>query len=207
MGWFSRFSDITEYMTLEVLMHLKIHEGKGVGSAQWTSIKPHPKFSETQTQIAISALNYGRALFVQRETREQLFRHIEGFALSLLSTGEVDFYVWPLEAGGMRFHIWPWEICSPNNVIEPKIYKATMHGTRAGILTINLSMAIGLEKILVPSCALIALFVLANKLDLKEREKLGEVLLAMNKYYENPEAAGAMFSEIKAFKSAVPILS
>jgi len=206
MGLLAGAGNLTEFITLKIQMEYPKYENIGIGSAQWTTINPHPIFSESKTQIAISALNYGRALAIQKITRNKLFYYVDKLSLGLLERGEADFYEWSHRKLWMKYYIWPWKIEQNYNGGNRKVYTATMIGKSDGTLGINLDMAFGLEKVLIPSAALIPLFILANKLELKEREKLGQVLLAMNRYYKTPEAAGVFLSEMKAFESAVQIL-
>ncbi|MCY0725533.1 hypothetical protein OVW19_27740, partial [Klebsiella pneumoniae] len=69
MGWFS-----TDYLKLDILMHLNITARTGRGSIRWTPLAEHPKMSQSKARIALAALNYGRLLVNQKETGADLFQ-------------------------------------------------------------------------------------------------------------------------------------
>jgi hypothetical protein len=206
MGWFKKIPNFTDHMRLEILMQYKPLYGVGCGAVRWFSISPHPLLSNVQSCIAITALNYGRALVNHAETREALFGYIGEIGLNLVNGNNVVFNEWQLDAGGMKFYIWPWDITEAEKLSDPKIYNATLQSSKKGFFVIHLDMAFGLERILAPSAALLPIFVLADRLDEKHKLKMGSTLLAMNNYYKNPDGAGELLSEVKAFNHAIPAL-
>jgi len=206
MGWFDKAPGFTNHMRLEILMQYGVLSGERFSTARWLSISPHPNLSNVQSCIAISALNYGRALVNHAETRIPLFNYVGNIATKLNKGNNVNFVDWQLDAGGMIFNIWPWSIVSAEKLNDPKIYNATLQSSRKGIMVIHLDMAFGLERVLAPSAALLPIYILANNLDEKYKRILGSILLSMNNYYKTPEGAGVILSEVKAFNQAIPLL-
>src|SRR5215470_8273599 len=184
MGWFS-----TDYLKLHILMQLNISARNGRGALRWTALAEHPKLSQTQTRIALAALNYGRLLVNQRETRADLFQRVSE-ASERLARGQKDFCVtgWSIKVGGNELPVWPWSIESPEQLTNGKVYVATLQGAKAGTLSVNLKMAWGHELILRPVAALLPLCVLAKKLDEQSSISLGKTLLQMNRYWRSPES-------------------
>jgi hypothetical protein len=203
MGSFS-----TDYLQLDILMHLDVNSGNGVGATRWQHLTAHPKLSNHQARIALVALNYGRALLNNDETRVELFHRV-GIAAEGLVRGDrlLSLDPWFLEVAGTKFSIWPWLTDSPDNLREAKVYVARLKGSKGpmGILLLDLKMAWGQERILVPVAALLPLYILAKELDEQGRIRLGETLLAMNRFWGVPERV-TMGSEIMAFASALPKL-
>jgi hypothetical protein len=199
MGWFS-----TDYLKLDIRMHLNITARSGKGGIRWTPLAQHPKISQTQTRIALAALNYGRLLVNQRETRSDLFQRVNE-ASERLAQGQKDFSItgWFINVGGTELPVWPWSIESPEQITDGKVYVATLQGAKAGTLSVNLKMAWGQELILTPVAAILPLCVLSKELDEQSRISLGKILLQMNRYWRSPESASRIGSEAEAFKSAL----
>jgi hypothetical protein len=206
MGLSTGNQGLTEYVTLKIKMEYAPGEKIGYGSAQWTTINPHPVFSESKAKIAISALNYGRALAIQEITRKKLFYYVDEIATSLIRTGSANFFDWPYRILFFTYNIWPWTINSYYNGGGQNIYTVTMGVNRDGMTGIILNMTSGREKVLIPSAALIPLYILANSLELEERKTLGHVLSAMNRYYEIPEGASGNTRDMRAFEFASQFL-
>ena len=114
MGWFS-----TDYLKLDILMHLNIAARTGRGAIRWTPLAEHPKMSQSQTRIALSALNYGRLLVNQKETRADLFQRVTK-ASERLAQGEKEFSVirWSMKVAGTELPVWPWSVESPEQIYE-----------------------------------------------------------------------------------------
>ena len=202
MGWFS-----TDYLKLDILMHLNITARTGRGAIRWTSLAEHPKISQSQARIALAALNYGRLLVNQKETRADLFQRVTE-ASERLAQGqkEFSFIRWSMKVGGTELPVWPWSVESPEQITNGKVYVATLQGATAGTLSVNLKMAWGQELILTPVAALLPLCVLSTELDEQSRISLGKTLLQMNRYWRSPESAIRIGSEAEAFKSALSVL-
>ncbi|HEY5883770.1 MAG TPA: hypothetical protein VIT88_03745 [Pyrinomonadaceae bacterium] len=202
MGWFS-----TDYLKLEILMHLNITARSGRGAIRWTPLAEHPKISQNQTRIALAALNYGRLVVNQRETRTDLFHRVSE-AAERLAQGQKEFAVtsWSMKVGGIELPVWPWSIESPEQLTDGKLYVATLQGAKAGTFSVNLKMARGQELILTPVAALLPLCVLSKELDEQSSISLGKTLLQMNRYWRSPESATRIGSEVEAFKSALSVL-
>jgi len=111
-----------------------------------------------------------------------------------------------MTVGGIELPVWPWSIESPEQLANAKMYVAKLQGSKVGTLSINLKMAWGQELILAPVAALLPLCVLSKELNDDERIRLGETLLALNRYWGSPESAARIGSEVKAFESALPTL-
>jgi hypothetical protein len=202
MGWFS-----TDYLKLDILMHLNITARTGRGAIRWTSLAEHPKISQSQARIALAALNYGRLLVNQKETRADLFQRVTE-ASERLAQGqkEFSFIRWSMKVGGTELPVWPWSVESPEQITNGKVYVATLQGATAGTLSVNLKMAWGQELILTPVAALLPLCVLSRDLDEQGSVNLGKTLLQMNRYWRSPDSASRIGSEAEAFKSAIPVL-
>lgn len=202
MGWFS-----TDYLKLDILMHLNITARSGRGAIRWTPLAEHPQISQNQTRMALAALNYGRLVVNQRETRADLFHRVSD-AAERLAQGQKEFAVngWSMKVGGIEFPVWPWSIESPEQLGNGKVYVATLQGSKVGTLSVNLKMAWGQELILTPVAALLPLCVLSKELDDQSRIRLGETILTMNGYWGSPESATRIGSEVEALKSALPTL-
>jgi len=202
MGWFS-----TDYLKLDILMHLNITTRSGRGAIRWTPLAEHSKLSQNQTRIALAALNYGRLLVDQRETREGLFQRVNE-ASECLAQGQKEFRVsaWSMKVGGSELPVWPWSIESPEQITEGKVYVATLQGAKAGTLSVNLKMSWGQELILTPVAALLPLCVLSKELDEQSSIRLRKTLLQMNSYWRSLESATRIGSEAEAFKNAISVL-
>ena len=109
MGWFS-----TDYLKLDILMHLNITARTGRGAIRWTHLTEHPGISQPQTRIALAALNYGRFLINQKETRADLFQRVND-ASERLVQGQKEFSVthWSMKVAGTELPVWPWCVESP----------------------------------------------------------------------------------------------
>lgn len=202
----------TRYLRLEIMMDTDARrlaaQIPGQAAVHWETIASHPLLPDDRDRIALAALLYGRILFAHEETRVELFHRV-GRAARRLVEGEPTFKVdtWNLQAGGMSFPIWPWRLVGPGELKSAKVYIATLIGSDTeeffGIL---LDLAFGLERILAPASALVALSALSKDLDRDDRILLGQVLLVMNGYYGTPQTASRVGSEMAALRVALPLL-
>src|SRR5437867_315469 len=200
------------YLRLEIMMDTDARRlaarVPGQAAVRWETIASHPLLPDDRARIALASLLYGRILLAHEETRVELFHRV-GRAARKLADGDAAFTVetWDLQAGGMSFPIWPWRLVSPGELKSAKDYVATLVGSDTGeSFGILLDMAFGLERILAPASALVALSALSQELDMDSRMLLGQVLLAMNGHYGTPETASRLGSEVAALRAALPLL-
>jgi hypothetical protein len=206
MGWLSRLAGLTEHLKLDVLMKFDIRSGHGVSALRWILTQPHPSLSDEQSKIALVALLYARTLANHQETRRELFERMAQAAQGVLQgDGKLTFQSWKLQAAGKEFSIWPWVLTEPERVTDAKIYTATLLSTARGSLDIHLKMALGQERILAPSSALIAVSGMATLLNDSGRVRLAGVLLGINAHYRSPDNIG-LSSERGALAAAMPAL-
>jgi hypothetical protein len=188
-------------------MHYDLATDKGVGGLRWIFTPRQQSLTDEQYQIALVALLYARTLVNQEETRRPLFDRVAQAARQVLEDkGKFDFEDWTLLKGGVSVCVWPWTVTSPETVPSPKTYTATLVSySVSGSFGIYLSMAVGLELILVPASALIAICGLAKTLPENDLEKLARVLLEINAFYQT-RTEFSIGSESEALKAAMPEL-
>jgi hypothetical protein len=119
--------------------------------------------------------------------------------------GKLTFDPWDLHVAGRAFSLWPWLLTEHERIAAAKTYTATLQSTTRGSLAIHLKMALGQERVLTPSSALIAAYGLATALADGARARLARVLLAVNAYYRSPDKIG-LGSEAAALAAAMPFL-
>jgi hypothetical protein len=206
MGLLSRFAGLTEHLKLEVLMQFDIRSGQGAAALRWVVVRPHPSLSDEQCRIALVALLYARTLVNNKETRVELFDRMARAARRVLEVdGKLTFDPWRLHVFRRDFSIWPWAFTEPDRVAATKTYTATLQSMARGSLAIHLKMAVGQDRVLAPSSALIAASGLATALNDSDRARLARVLLAINAHYKSPERIG-LGSEPGALAAAMPAL-
>lgn len=206
MGWLSRLAGVTEHLKLDVLMKFDIRSGQGAGALRWGVVRPHPSLSDEQCRIALVALLYARTLVNHKETRAELFDRMAQAARRVLEgNGKLTFDPWELHVAGMAFSIWPWILTEPERIPDAKTYTATLQSTTRGSLFIHLKMALGQERVLAPSSALIGAYGLATTLTDEARARLARVLLAINAHYRSADKIG-LGSEPAALAAAMPFL-
>jgi len=206
MGWLSRFAGVTEHLKLEVLMKFDIRSGQGVAALRWIVTRAHASLSEEQSRIALVALLYARTLVIHQETRAELFDRMAQAARRVLQgDGKLTFEPWQLQVAGKDFSIWPWALTEPGRIADATTYTATLQSTAGGPLAIHLKMALGQERILAPSSALIAASGLATALSDSDRARLAGVLLGTNAHYQSSDNV-RMGSEPGALAAAMPAL-
>ena len=148
------------------------------------------------------ALAVGSLAFVERVKHDL---GVKAARRVLEGNGNLTFEQWKLHVAGKDFSIWPWVLTEPERVTDAKTYTATLQSTSGGSLAIHLKMALGQDRILAPSSALIAVSGLATALNDSERTRLARVLLGINAHYGSPENIG-LGSESGALAAAMPAL-
>ena len=195
-------------LSLDILMHYDLATDKGIAALRWNPTQPNPSFSNEQCKIALVALVYARTLVNQKETRQPLFDRVAEAARQVLAgNGKFDFESWTLQKEGMSVCIWPWTLTEPEMVSNPKTYTAELFPLPvSGSFGINLNMAFGLELVLVPASALIAISGLAKSFGENDVARLARVLLEVNAFYHS-NAKFSIGSESQALKAAISELS
>lgn len=117
----------------------------------------------------------------------------------------LTFQPWELHVAGKDFSLWPWTLTEHERIADAKTYTATLQSTNRGSLAIHLKMALGQERVLAPSSALIGAYGLATTLADGARASLVRVLLAINAHYRSPDRIG-LGSEPAALAAAMPFL-
>ncbi len=206
MGWLSRLAGLTEHLKLEVLMEFDIQSGQGGTALRWVVVRPHPGLSDEQCRIALVALLYARTLVNNAETRVELFDRMARAARQVLEgDGRLEFEPWLLHVFRRDFSIWPWTFTEPDRIPTAKTYTATLQSMARGSLAIHLKMALGQDRVLAPSAALIAATALATVLNDSGRVRLARVLLAINAHYQSSGKI-SLGSEPAALAAAMPVL-
>ena len=196
-----------DVMRLDILMEYSVRMGGGAAALQWTD----PMGGGPPIQAHLVALLYGRILSVHKETREQLFGRVGDLAMqNVRSEGAIgfEFTRWVLHVGfgGGDHTLWPWRIVPPEQITDPKIYSAILkHGeptSRAPLgRWIHLDMAMGLERVLAPSSALVAIAGSSRACDQETRYFLALLLWQMNVYWGSPHRV-SLGSEALAYAAA-----
>ena len=195
-------------LSLEILMHYNVTTDEGVAALRWICPQRQQSLTDEQcSKIALVALLYARTLVNQEETRRPLFDRVAQAARQVVEgKGKFDFEGWTLTKGGMSVCVWPWIVTNPEMVPSPKTYTATLMTLPiSGSLNIHLSMAFGLELVLVPASALVAICGLAETLPDNDVAKLARVLLEINAFYQK-RTEFSIGSEPEALKAAMPVL-
>ncbi len=218
MGLFRKLvggSSGVDLMRLDILMEYIINQQVGCAALRWTNVQAAMHEGTEGIQAILVALLYGRILCVHNETRKELFSRVGDLAeQNVRSEGATgfEFAPWVLHAGlGAGDHtLWPWEIGTPEQLTrptsKPKIYAAMLkHGQttkRAPLgLWIHLDMALGLERILAPSSALIAITVFSRACNQETRYFLALLLWQMNAFWQSPDGV-SFCSEAVAYAAA-----
>ena len=199
---------VGQYEMLRISMDYDLRSALGCAAVQWEDLNACPQLSRDLTRIALVVGLYARTLVIHSETREELFRRI-GEVAQQLAAGHEEFEIgeWLIRAGGKSFQIWPWILMDVEQLAKPKMYQVTLIATEPGKVGLDLKMALGLEQVLTPSAPLIALSALCQQLSLTDRKRLGEALLAVNKYYGHAEAASRLKSDYDALNVANLLLT
>lgn len=198
---------VVDAMRLDILMDYSIGLESGIAAMRWTD----PIGVGRPIQAHLIALLYGRILCIHDETREELFHRVNELAIqNVRSEGAAgfEFTPWVLHVGhgGGDHMLWPWLIVPPEQITKPKIYSAILkHGepnSKAPLgHWIHLNMAIGFEKVLTPSSALIAIADFSQGCDQETRYLLALLLWQMNAYWGSPDRV-SIGSEAVAYSIA-----
>jgi len=210
MGLFRKLlggSSDVDVIRLDVLMEYSVSLGMGRAALQWTD----PMGGGAPIQTPLVALLYGRTLVNHKETRQELFGRVGDLAMqNVRSEGATgfEFSQWVLHVGlgGGDHTLWPWQIATPEQLTSPKIYSAFL---KQGKPTSNaplgrwlhLDMAMGLERVLAPSSALIAIAGFSRTCDQEARYVLALYLWQMNVYWSSPDRA-SIGSDALAYAAA-----
>jgi hypothetical protein len=159
-------------------------------------------------RASLVALLYGRVLCVHEETRAELFLRVGAAAERVLrSEGRAPFGfdLWVMNVGGAQT-LWPWEIVEPSELTSATIYSATLKVCSPNPLAplgrwVHLDMGWGLERVLAPSSALIAIAGLSALADGETRHYLAFLLQRMNGYWGSPQNI-SLNTEAKAYAAA-----
>ena len=186
---FFRPSPVVEPLRLDILMDYSIRFGEGTAALQWIS----PGMDGTPIRETLVALLYGRILCIHKETREELFNRVGALAIqNVQSEGATgfEFEPWTLHVGmgGGAHKLWPWQIVSPSQVPDAKTYSAFLRLSKPSSVapsgrSIRLEMKMGLNKILAPSSALIAIATFSRESDREARYLLALRLWQMNVHW------------------------
>lgn len=188
------------HLSLDILMQYDMKTDKGVAGLRWIFPLRHTSLTDEQCKIALVALLYARSLVNQKETRKSLCDRVVQAARQVLEgKGKFDFEEWIIHSGGMSVCIWPWTLTEPEMVTNPKTYTATLLGS----FRIHLTMAFGLELVLVPASVLIAICGLAGTLSETDLARFARVLVEINTYYQRRGKFG-IGSEREALEAAMP---
>lgn len=199
-------SDI-DVMRLDILMDYSIALGAGRAALVWTDYAKGGAIA----QVPLVALLYGRTLINHMETRGELFNRVGELAIETVRTeGATGFefspWVLHLGLGGGDHTLWPWQLVSPDQIIDPKTYTAHLRSGQPSSISpigrwIQLDMEIGLERVLAPASALIAIAGFSQSCDQETRYLLALYLWQMNAYWGTPDQV-SIGTEAKAYAYA-----
>lgn len=186
-------------LQLDILMDYSITMGSGLAALRWTPLvkgEPLP----TGVSCSLVALLYGQVLCIHDETRSELFHRVQDLSIQYVraqGNATLDFSPWTLHVGigGGNHALWPWTMVPPDQIISPKAWKYSAYlkadrpNSRAPLgRWIYVDMPLGLERVLVPSSALIAISgFMRSCTDSEERLYLALLLSQMNAYWGSPE--------------------
>jgi hypothetical protein len=206
-NFFSNLHDV-DVMRLDISMSYKSLDGIGCAYAEWIPISR----DDPNLRPFLICLLYARVLSIDdRESRVHLFGFINEISKSNIRTeGKTGFAFpeWSLNIGhgAPLQNIWPWSFCEKTDFpYKPRVYQATLKASSKGYFSIHLKMAIGLEKLLVPSSALIAIYSYCESVDQKGCYELALWLWQINEYYKSPNniSIGSESSALKAATNAI----
>jgi hypothetical protein len=212
-------------MKYEIIKQLDDHGrfsypwGRGSAYVTWKSITPHLFFSTNRGRICLAALHYARILRRNKFLRAQLIEHVGHAANSLIdfSHSALTLPWWDVQKSRGAFTIWPWTLVEPCEIAKLKMYRSTLKGDdlsaiwlhmeeKASWDWVDMGMPVALHSVLAPASVLLALTELSAELDEPHRILLGQVLVAMNRYFGTVLDAGARGSEEQALAAALPLL-
>jgi hypothetical protein len=183
-------------MRLDILMDYRVGSGYGSAALRWHDMVGGGDLLKGM----LVALLYGRILCVHKETRTELFAKVDALARENVRTeGKTgfEFGQWVLHVGlgGGDHTLWPWDMKTPI-MAEPKVYSAVLKiGTPSSAApsgrSINLTMAFGMERVLAPSSALIAIAGFSRECDQETRYLLALRMWQMNIFWGTPDRISA----------------
>ncbi len=181
--------------------------GTGLAALRWQLINPHPTLAPDRLRIALAGLYYARILYINpAETRDELFRRVGEAAEGLISGDPVaKFSDWQFSVLGIPTHIWPWHIVNPEDLGETGIYLVSLREREWREFWVHFTTVVRHARVLIPSSVLLILYTLSQELGEADRVLLGEVLRAINGYFQTPDAI-RLGSVGKAFATARPLL-
>ena len=197
---------------LDIAMDYSIRHGSGSAALKWHELQGVGIENEASEAVkgSLVSLLYGRILCVHKETRAELFAKVDALAKENVRTeGKTgfEFTPWVLHVGlgGGDHRLWPWEMKDPT-LIEPKVYSAVL---KLGQPTsaapngkwIDLSLALGLERVLVPSAALIAIAGFSHECGQEARYLLALRMWQMNVFWRSPDRI-SVGTEAQAYAAA-----
>ena len=181
----------SDAMRLDILMDYRVGGGFGSAALRWYD----PQGGGEPIKAILVALVYGRILCVHKETRAELFAKVDALAKENVRTeGKTgfEFAPWVLHVGlgGGDHTLWPWEMKHPI-MAKPKVYSAILKVGQASRAApsgrwLDLSMAFGLERVLAPSAALIAIAEFSRECDQETRYLLALRMWQMNVFWGSP---------------------
>jgi len=170
-------------MRLDISMDHSSMLRTGVCTVKWVPLASE----DWRLRPILVALLYCRILSVQKETAQHLMDMVGKVSIQNVRTEGAtgfDFPIWAPEFGlGVGTQtIWPWEITQSSCSSDAKVYRATLKSAPPRWL-IHLDMAFGLERILAPASALIAIRTFATTSDQEGVYELATMLWLINEYY------------------------
>ena len=196
------FQKFTEICVLQVRMNFDTSSGSGIGSTHWNFPNPHSALSNQQLQvIAVTAL-YARMVQVQASSRDGLINRIITFSNSLLDENSaINLESWEEILGNQFFTIHPFSKGSFSQMLSGKNYKISLKNTSKNTLIYQISVVFGLEKILIPASACIAISELLPTLDDENKAFFGlllayttKALIQMGNYRPGDDFKAVMFA-------------
>lgn len=189
MPFLSKLFKYVDVMRLDISMSYYSLTGTGSAAVRWIPISD----DSPNLRLFLVCLLYSRVLTIIDETRSKLFWLIDELSKSNVhDQGQTGFPFpeWALQIGhgAPPQHIWPWGIYdNPDELIKPKVYRAILQTSPKGYFDIYLKMAVGLDRLLAPSAALIAIHSYYLMVDQKGCRKLAVYLWQINEFYQKPE--------------------
>ena len=189
MPLLSKLFKYTDIVRLDISMSYYSPTGTGSASVQWIPLSD----DSPDLRAVLICLLYARVLTIIDETRSKLFWIIDELSkANVRDQGQTRFSFpeWSLDIGHSAppQHIWPWRIYdSPDGMTKPKVYRATLQTSPKGYFDIYLKMAVGLDRVLAPSAALIAIHSYCLKVDQQGCHELALCLWQINEFYQKPE--------------------
>jgi len=193
-------------------MHYRLDEGRGSAAIVWTVLESSMEPQREMLQCTFAVLLYARILTIHKPGGDDLFARVANGAHAFLSTPEgsrlkFDDWALHLDPYGPPFVVWPWGRIEAPYPPDLKLYAAVLRYGRptrhAPIgFSIDLDVPFGMEKVLAPAAALLAITDVVERCDAAVSRPLAQLLLGVNAYYGSV-AAATLMSEGVAFGAAV----